>query len=174
MSKKKLEGKKKLMGQRELARWLECSLGAIQHHLKSGTIFYEPNTKLFDPTLAKQRLEDLKREKVDAESENTSKKLDYHQARMLSTLYEARLKKLDYEKKLGKLIDADQVKKEQFKLGRMVRDRILNIPNRVSDQLAAITDAHEIHVFLTKEMTEALQDLANDGKHQSNIGQSVA
>lgn len=174
MSKNKLKGKKTLMGQRELARFLQCSLGKVQHHFKSGTIYYEEGTKLFDPEVSRQRIEELNREKLDSEAQNNSKRLDYQQARMLSTLYEAKLKKLDYEKKAGKLVDADQVKKEQFKLARMVRDRILNIPNRISDQLSALTDSHAIHLFLTKEITDALQDLVDDGKQRSNDGkQSV-
>lgn len=170
MTLKKKVGKKKLMGQRELARSLGCSLGKIQHHFRSGTILYETGTKLFDPVVSKKRIEELTREKIDTESQNSSKRLDYQQARMLSTLYEAKLKKLDYDKKTGKLVDADAVKKEHFRLARMVRDRILNIPNRVSDQLAALTDSHEIHMFLTKEMTEALQDLATNGKQPSPDG----
>lgn len=153
------------MGQRELARFLGCSLGNIQHHLKAGTIFYEPGTaKKFDPDICKQRLEEFTRQKSDSDDARDGKRLDYQQARMISTLYEGRLKKLDYETKAGKLVEADKVKSEFFRLGRMIRDRILNIPNRIADQIAHMTDPHETHVFLTKELTDALQELAADGK----------
>src|ERR1700676_3866604 len=53
----------------------------------------------------------------------------------------ARLAKIQYEEKLGKLINRDEVQVERFNTNRIIRDGVLNIPDRVSAQLAAETDA---------------------------------
>ena len=166
------KAKKLLVGQRELARLLDCSLGKVQHHLNTGTIEYESGTnKLIDPEKAKKRLEEFTRQKSDVEYESGEKRADYQQARTISAMYEARLKKIDYETKAGKLVKADKVKSELFKVARVVRDKILNIPNRISDELAITTDPHEIHLKLTRELTDALQELADYGKqHATEAG----
>lgn len=47
-----------------------------------------------------------------------------------------------------------------FSAGRIVRDAMLNIPDRVKAELAAESDAFEIGETLTKEIRAALEDLA--------------
>lgn len=162
MSKK--TAKKTLVGQRELARVLNCSLGKIQHHLNTGAIQYEPNTKKFDPEKARQRIDEFTREKFDEDEARDSKRLDYQKARMMSTLYEAQLKKLELDTKSGKLVDAAKAKSEYYKAGRQLRDRVMALPDHISNVLASMMDAHEIHNYLTKVFNDALQGIADVGK----------
>lgn len=86
------------------------------------------------------------------------------QSRAIKEAYEARIKKLDYEEKLGKLVDADKVRLAAFKTGRVVRDNILNVPNDLAGKLAAETDPKKIHFILTKALTEALEELVRANK----------
>jgi hypothetical protein len=72
----------------------------------------------------------------------------------------ATLAELELAEKEGRLVDAGKVKAEAFRKGRLVRDSILNIPDRISGELAAITDAHQIHVILSRELRQALEELA--------------
>lgn len=83
----------------------------------------------------------------------------FQQARTLREAYMARLAKLEYEEKSGKLVQADAVKNEAFKTARMVRDNLLNIPDRVAGELAAESNQFKIHQRLTLEIRRALEDL---------------
>ncbi len=75
--------------------------------------------------------------------------------------YQAELAKLQVDEKRGELVAVEAVKKEAFTLGRVVRDALLNIPDRVSHQLAGEIDPAAIHQMLSKEMQQALEGLAN-------------
>lgn len=76
--------------------------------------------------------------------------------------YDARLRRLDYEERIGRLISADAVKVEIFRTNRMVRDSLLTIPDRVAPVLSAETSAEKIRAILTKEITAVLRDLADE------------
>lgn len=82
------------------------------------------------------------------------------QSRQLHEAYRARLAKLEYEEKSGKLVEAEKVKDEAFKLARTVRDAMLNIPDRVAAEFAGTSNAAEIHMRLTDEIRIALESLA--------------
>jgi phage terminase Nu1 subunit (DNA packaging protein) len=83
----------------------------------------------------------------------------YAQSRAIRESFQARLAKLDFEEKSGKLVDADTVKKQAFKAARTVRDQMMNIPDRVAAELAAETDTFKIHKRLTEEIRKALEGL---------------
>ena len=85
---------------------------------------------------------------------------DFQTARALNEHYKAALKKLEFEKQDGLLLDAKQVEKEAFDLARQVRDAILNIPNRIADQIVVLNDRSEIIKVLTNELTNALEKLS--------------
>jgi phage terminase Nu1 subunit (DNA packaging protein) len=81
----------------------------------------------------------------------------YAASRAKKEAYEAELARLKYEQQAGTLIDAEAVKKEAFKVARMVRDGLLNIPDRVAAEVAGITDSFIIHRRLTDEIRKALE-----------------
>lgn len=83
----------------------------------------------------------------------------FQQARTLREAYMARLAKLEYEEKTGSLVRADAVKNEAFRIARVVRDGILNIPDRIAGDLAAEMDQFSIHQKLTAELRRALEGL---------------
>lgn len=83
----------------------------------------------------------------------------FAQSRAIKEAYLARLAKLEFEEKSGKLVNADGMKNEAFKLARIVRDSILNIPDRISAELAAQTDTFSVHKLLTDELRKALESL---------------
>jgi hypothetical protein len=89
--------------------------------------------------------------------------LDYARARAVHENYRARLAKLDYEAKLGKLVSRDEVEIAAFNRFRTLRDGMLNIPDRLAAVLAAETDPIKVHELLTTEIRKALLDFS-DGK----------
>jgi hypothetical protein len=63
---------------------------------------------------------------------------------------------------LGQLVSAEAVRNAMFAKGRIIRDGIMNIPDRVSALIATINDAAQIHEILSKEIREVLTELSRD------------
>lgn len=81
-------------------------------------------------------------------------------SKTIEAAYKAQLAKLDYEERAAKLIDMGQVKQQAFKLARLTRDAMLAIPDRVSAELAGVTDAFEIHRKLSAEIRGAIAEVS--------------
>lgn len=62
----------------------------------------------------------------------------------------------------GELVNAEQVKKAAFNKGRVVRDGLLNIPDRVASIVASLDDEKEVHSILSKEIRLVLEELSHD------------
>lgn len=71
----------------------------------------------------------------------------------------AELARLEYEEKSGKLVQVEDVKRESFRVARIVRDSMLNIPDRVAAELAAETDPFRVQQRLAQEIRLALTEL---------------
>src|SRR5207237_3332293 len=56
----------------------------------------------------------------------------YAASRAAREAYLARLAKLDFEERSGKLVDADQVRAQIYGLGRRLRDAFLSMPDRLA------------------------------------------
>lgn len=84
----------------------------------------------------------------------------YAQSRAIREAYQARLSKLEYEQKSGKLVDADDVKVRWFKMITAAKTRILGIPaackTRVADLPLSVVSAIDL------VCREALEDLASE------------
>lgn len=86
----------------------------------------------------------------------------YAASRAVREAYAARLAKLEYEERSGKLVDRDVIRVEAFKVHRRIRDIILNIPDRCAPMVATMADPVEVHAYLLAEITAALRQLAAD------------
>lgn len=91
----------------------------------------------------------------------------YQTARAAREAYVARIKQLEYEEMAGKLIPVAEVEKRIFEVTRITRDSILNIPNRLSAELASEMDPHKVFVLLTRELNQALEELAHAGERST-------
>ena len=74
--------------------------------------------------------------------------------------YQARLAKLEFEKRSGKLVDAYEVRAQHFALGRRVRDSLRGIPDRLAPILVGQTDAAVVHRMLSEELERGLAELS--------------
>ena len=84
----------------------------------------------------------------------------YADSRAARESYLARLAKLEFEERSGKLVDADDVRAQVFALGRRMRDAMLALPDRVSPVLVAQADPAVIHQVLTEEIQSCLSELS--------------
>ena len=84
----------------------------------------------------------------------------YAASRAAREAYLARLAKLDFEQRSGKLVDADEVRAQIFALGRRMRDTLLGLPDRLAPVLAAQADPAAIHRLLSEEIVASLSELS--------------
>ena len=86
--------------------------------------------------------------------------LEYSEARTWSERYRAADMKLSYEIRQGLWLRRSEVEEELFKVTRIIRDSLLNIPVRVGAILAAESDENKCVAILTKEQKAALNELS--------------
>jgi hypothetical protein len=86
-------------------------------------------------------------------------------ARAAKEAFEARLKKIELEERQGNLLCRSSVQIEAFNRARVLRDAILNVPDRVAAQLAAESEAPVIRDILETELVLVLKEYsgANSG-----------
>ena len=90
--------------------------------------------------------------------------VDYHKAWAVRETYSARLAKLEFEERTGKLISKDEVDIKYFQLARQLRDRMQQIPRKVAPEIVALVvadpDVRGVTDILDVAIREALEDLA--------------
>ena len=79
--------------------------------------------------------------------------------RIKSEVERSRLLEIKAKVEAGKFVDADEVKAAAFNRARVVRDSLLNIPDRLAAVIAAEADATTIHALLSTEIRQALEEL---------------
>lgn len=93
--------------------------------------------------------------------------INYSKARAVAETYKARLLELEYKEKSGQLISADDAKNAQFKISRVFRDAVQNIPVRVVSELAAIVGdvskekRHDMMLVMQREIDRSLEQLTS-------------
>lgn len=84
----------------------------------------------------------------------------YADSRAAREAYLARLAKLEFEQRSGKLVDADDVRAQVFALGRRMRDAILAMPDRLAPVLVGQSEAAVIHKLLSDDIIACLAELS--------------
>lgn len=79
--------------------------------------------------------------------------------RIKSEVERARLLEIKAKVEAGKYVDADEVKVAAFNKARVVRENLLNIPDRLAAVLAAENDPAKVHALLAAEVRQALMEL---------------
>ena len=85
--------------------------------------------------------------------------VDFVAARTMREAFRAKLAKLEFEEKSGKLTDASKVQNDAFKAGRIIRDELISIPDRLADVLAAEVDPRQVRQILMEELELTLNRL---------------
>ena len=99
---------------------------------------------------------------VEAGAQTTT----YAQAKLADMLFRARLRKLEYETKSGKLIPTDEVKVVWFKQARQIRDKLLAMPAKLAPQLAAVSEVRAVRELLDAEIEGILRGLQDDIRYR--------
>lgn len=167
----KKEAKKKLVSRAEFAKLIGASLGAIHKHIKRGNMTLVDGK--IDPVLAKKQLlknVDFTHGKTklkiepDAAGGQTENRLDgnaFNKAKAYKEGYRAKLAELEYKEKIKEYVKAVDVEAAAFSIARKVRDQMLNIPDRVQAEFAALTGikSEEVRAILLREIKTAIEGL---------------
>lgn len=81
---------------------------------------------------------------------------DVQKARELTKL---KLDQLKLKKEEGELVSAAEVEKNGYAIASMVIQGLYNIPDRIADELAGMSDPNEIHQLILSEIDSAVQQL---------------
>jgi len=159
-----------LLSLRAYARHRGVSLAAVQKAIRSGRI--TPNAEgLIDSDRAdaewksntrpsQHRARSTASAAREPAEQQTAGAIDYFRARAIRESYLARLAKIEFEEKTAKLVSRDEVQVAAFTRGRVVRDNLLNIADRLAATLAAENDVDKVHRLLSDEIRMALDALA--------------
>ncbi|MFP3016117.1 MAG: hypothetical protein ACEY3L_04255 [Wolbachia sp.] len=102
------------------------------------------------------------RRKSNSENESTSNlSTMLLKTRIKNEMERGKLLEAKAKAEIGELVAVEEVKTEAFNIARVVRNNLLNIPNRVSALLASLSDTEKIHKTLTEEITSSLEELSN-------------
>ena len=85
----------------------------------------------------------------------------YGHARAIREGYQARLAKIEYEKEVGTLVSADEVRASSFKLARTARDSLLSMPDRLAPVLAGESNQFEVHRIMSEEIRRVCNDISS-------------
>lgn len=160
----------------EFAKKKGISLKAVHGHIERGNIPAEKikgrwqldekkAEEAFSHIDPNQSLNGRKNQDRDFSTNEPGKKKSagqtFSEARAMREAYNAQIAKLTFDEKAGKLIDKNEAKAMVFRIGREIRDALLMIPEKLSDELASVEDPVEISSLLEEEIRETLDNLKN-------------
>lgn len=162
MAAKKTAGTKAVISLRAYAQHRNVSLTAVQKAIDDGRLSRSVTLvngvrKIADPHLADQEWEENTDPRKPQSTTGGSEALQ--KARTIREQYAAATAKLDYEKAIGKVVDAAEVRAAAFTASRKARDKLMTIPDRIAPMFPDI--AHQLHTILTEEIERVCRDLAN-------------
>jgi hypothetical protein len=84
------------------------------------------------------------------------------EAKINNEIFKGQILKAKIDAILKEYVLAEDVRAAIQAKNRIVRDRLLQIPDRVSSAIASLRDASAIHALLTNEFRNTLFELSND------------
>ncbi len=76
--------------------------------------------------------------------------------------YAALLSELDYKKRVGELLEVEDVKVQIQKICTICRDRLLSLPDQIAPEIMGERSVHGASIILYKRINACLSDLVAD------------
>lgn len=92
----------------------------------------------------------------------------YVDARTQNEILKTHLQKLTLDERRKNLIAAKEAEETAFIFARAVRDRLLALPDRLSAELAAMSDDRKVHARLNEEIKKALSSVEEILRDKAN------
>ena len=153
-----------LVSQAEVARRMNVSPQAINKLVKGGKLPLQDGRVDMETAreLLAARLNPAKSKilRGGADGDESPLHIDYAQAKARREHYEGLRAKLEYERRSGDLAEVEKVRRAAYRVGRMTRDAVLNVPARIATALAAESDHWQVQKLLAAALRAALDDIA--------------
>ena len=101
---------------------------------------------------------------MDAAGPASSDQADYLAARAKREGFQAKTAELEYLQAIAELVPAGEAREVAFRRYRTLRDKMLNIPERVASVIAAERDPARVHKLLTDEIKRVLNELSENAR----------
>ena len=101
--------------------------------------------------------EDDDNDAVDISLSNSSSV--YQESRAEKESYAARLRKIEYEEKMGIVVSREGVAKAAFDVARVLREKLKALPTRLSPRVTMVTDQKENFKILTDEVENLIREI---------------
>ncbi len=156
-----------IMSLRAYAQHRGVALSAVQKAIHSGRISTLPDGTLDSDTADADWIRNTQTHapqvvrRGQSEEDEGFGASQYTKARAVREHYQARLAKIDYEERTGRLVSKDEVQVAAFNKFRQFRDNLLNLPDRLAAMLAAETEAARVYEILAGEIRKALNAFAD-------------
>lgn len=144
------------------------------------SVEYIGDRRFIDPSKARAQVAELKNKKLQSVSaspvmgdlnteglvpgEDTvpTTGMTFASAKTHKEAFAAREAELRYREKAGLVVSKADVERRAYEAGRVIRERFMAIPDRLSAALAAEPDARKVHTMLTEEIFNTLNTLAQE------------
>jgi hypothetical protein len=149
---------KQLMTQSQYARHRNTSPQYIGKLAKAGVLVM--CGRLVDAVASDAVLDDKPAEKpvTDGQQAPTS----FAQAKLADMVFRAKLRRLEFETRQGKLIETAIVKERWAAILVVLKERILSVPDKLAPELTAFTDERQTRDALKREMNALLKTIHSD------------
>jgi len=152
-----------LISQAEWARKHGFSRQYANQLVKEGTLkAVEGKVDEEQADMALAAIRDLSKTEKRSSQESTELSTLLLKTRIKNEMERGKLLEARAKVEIGELIAVDEVKQAAFNKARIVRDNLLNIPDRVANLLASVDDASKIHELLSQEIRNSLEGLSRD------------
>ena len=143
-----------LMTQAQYAKHRSTSPQYIHKLAKAGILVMRG--RLVDVVASDAVLDDKPSEKAETVGQQPA---SYAQAKLADMIFRAKLRRLEFETKQGKLVEAEIVKQRWAAILVVLKERILATPDKLAPELTALTDERQVRDALKKEMHALLKTL---------------
>ena len=147
-----------LMTQAEYARHRNKSPQYIGKLYKAGVLVMRG--RLVDAVASDAVLDDkpVERSAPDSQQPATS----YAQAKLADMVFRAKLRRLEFETRQGKLIEAAVVTERWAAILVVLKERVLAVPDKLAPEVTALTDERQVREALKREMNALLKTVHSD------------
>jgi len=98
---------------------------------------------------------------IEAASTGTT----FAQAKTADMVFKARLRKMEYDQRMGKLMETDLFRQRIEAILVVIRETVMAWPNRVAPEVAPLTDEREVWDVLMREARVLLNDTHRAVQH---------
>ena len=157
----------KLMSQAEYARHRAKSRQYISRLAKAGVLVMrggKVDVAASDAVLD-DRPEPVSERVAAAPIETASTGTTFTQAKTADMVFKARLRKMEYDQRMGKLMETDLFRQRIEAILMVIKETAMAWPNRVAPEVAPLTDERQVWDVLMREVRVLLHDTRSAVQH---------